>query len=275
MASNQEIDSSGDIAKISHWESVWRNTKTVHGFSRYNYYDFRLADLFQSLAGPGSRVIEIGCGGSRWVSFFDRILRCESWGIDYSPEGLRLTKRQSAGRESLVRLIQGDFFDESSLPHEYFDMVYSGGFVEHFSETAVVTSRIAQILRPGGKVVTMIPNFVAIYGLLQRAANRGVFHKHIIMDEILLDSAHSAGGLTPVMPAHFWGCFCPGVVNYGRLGRVVGLPIKVLQQAICWTLHALHSDAESRLTSPFILGVYEKKKQSQSSADPDKRCVES
>jgi len=238
---------------------LWKRTHRVSTVSRLNYYDFRMGNLFRTIAGQGSRVIEVGCGGSRWIGFFDRILNCETWGIDYSAEGLRLTQQSNAVRQSGLHLIQGDFFDESLLPYEYFDLVYSGGFVEHFSETAVVTSRIAQILRPGGKVVTMIPNFVAIYGLMQRVANREVFHKHIIMDGIMLDSAHSAGGLTPVMPAQFWGCFCPGVVNYGRLGRVVELPIKVLQQAICWTLHALNLDAESRLTSPFIVGVYEKR----------------
>jgi SAM-dependent methyltransferase len=258
MASNQEIDSSGDIAKLSHWESVWRSTKTVHAFSSYNYYDFRLANLFQSLAGPGSRVLDIGCGGSRWVSFFDRVLHCESWGIDYSPEGLRLAERHSAGRESEVHLIQGDFFDDSLLPIGYFDLLYSLGFVEHFRDISVVTRRIERLLRPGGRVMTLIPNFVSVYGSLQKTLNREVFEKHVVMDGPALDAHHIAAGLTPEMPATFWGCFAPGVINFGRAGQFVLPPIKALQHLVCWTLYGLSCTFESRKTSPYVVGVYRK-----------------
>ena len=36
-------------------------------------------------------MIEIGCGGSRWMGYFAQRLQCDTWGIDYSAEGLRLT----------------------------------------------------------------------------------------------------------------------------------------------------------------------------------------
>src|SRR5262249_53685480 len=247
-----------DIARVGHWESVWRNTKTVHRFSRFNYFDFRLASLFRLYAGPGSRVLEVGCGGSRWIPFFDEVLRCETWGIDYSREGLRLVREDNPGRETQVRLIQGDFFDEDLLPSRYFDLLYSLGFVEHFQEVSVVTRRIAQLLSPGGRVMTLIPNFVSLYGGLQNAVNPEVFAKHVVMDGTTLDEHHVAAGLTPIMPAKYWGCFAPGVVNFGRAGRFLIPPIKVLQHFVCWTAHAIRCDFESRYFSPYVVGVYEK-----------------
>lgn len=246
-----------DLAKVGYWEKMWKQTHSVREVSRLSYYDFRMSKLLSSLVGPGSRVIEIGCGGSRWIGFLDRVLKCETWGIDYSAEGLAITERSNAGSPS-VHLIAGDFFDESLLPRNYFDLVFSGGFIEHFTDPAVVTRRIGQILRPGGRVLTLTPNLVGIYKNIQRLVDREIFEKHVPMDRASLDAAHITANLVPVRPADFGGCFAPGVVNYGVRKRFLLPPIKLIQQLVCWSLNILHLDHESRMASPYILGVYQK-----------------
>jgi SAM-dependent methyltransferase len=250
-----------DIASVSHWESVWKKTGSVRGFSTLNYYDFRLSKLFQSLIAPGSRVIEIGCGGSRWIEYFDRVMRCETWGIDYSAEGLAITERSNSGRPR-VRLVAGDFFAQSALPNEYFDFIYSLGFIEHFTDAALVTHRMFQILRPGGRVMTLVPNFLSGYGSMQKIVNRATFDKHVIMTTAMLDDAHFAVGMKAVAPACFFGCFGPGVIDYGSWQKLVLPPIRLTQHLACWSLHGLHLDRESRLHSPYIVGVYEKRNES-------------
>jgi SAM-dependent methyltransferase len=248
-----------DIASVSHWESVWKKTGSVRGFSTLNYYDFRLSKVLQPLVAPGSRVIEIGCGGSRWIGYFDRVLHCNTWGIDYSPEGLAITQRNNEGRQS-VHLVAGDFFDESALPGEYFDFIYSHGFIEHFNEAELVTRRMLQILRPGGRVMTLVPNFLSAYGSIQKVVNPATFDKHVIMTTGMLDDAHLAVGMRAIAPAHFFGCFGPGVVDYGSCQGLLLPPIRLVQHLACWSLHALHLDRESRLNSPYIVGIYEKPK---------------
>ena len=246
-----------DIASVGHWESVWGNSASVREFSTRSYYDFRLAKVFQSLVTPGSRVIEIGCGGSRWMGYFAQRLQCDTWGIDYSAEGLRLTEQNNAGN-TMIHLIKGDFFDESLLPLGFFDLVYSLGFIEHFKESATVTRRMSQILRPGGRAMTMIPNFTSSYGIVQKLMNRRIFDKHVLLNCSMLDDAHLSAGMKPVIPAAFFGCFGPGVVNYGVRKGFLLPPIKLMQQAACWGLRAVHLDGESRIASPYILGVYQK-----------------
>jgi SAM-dependent methyltransferase len=246
-----------DIASVSHWESVWKNRASIRAFSTLSYFDFRLSQVFQSVVTPGSRVIEIGCGGSRWMEYLAEVLQCDTWGIDYSADGLRLTEQNNAGNP-LIHLVAGDFFDESLLPPGFFDFVYSLGFIEHFTESATVTRRMSQILRPGGKVVTMIPNFTSSYGRVQKLMNRATFDKHVLLNRVMLDDAHLAAGMKPILPAAFFGCFGPGVVNYGVRKGFLLPPIKVLQQAVCWSLRAVHLDGESRIASPYILGVYQK-----------------
>jgi SAM-dependent methyltransferase len=245
-----------DLAKVEHWERVWKCTHPVRSVSRFNYYDFRLAALLRSLIHPGSRVIEIGCGGSRWIRFFSQELNCETWGIDYSQEGLAMTNRSFPNGQN-VHLVSGDFFDAALLPFNYFDLVFSGGFIEHFSDATAVTRRFAQILRTNGKVLTLTPNFLGIYKYLQKGMAPEIFAKHVPMDHNDLDSAHAAVGLVPIVPARFWGCFAPGVVNFGKASPLLLPPIKVLQQIVCWSLHAIHLDRDSHF-SPYLAGIYQK-----------------
>jgi len=258
MPVNPETIRPVDMAHTSHWESVWRGTRTVHPFSTRNYYDFRLASLFRGLAGRGSRVLEAGCGGSRWIGFFAQVQGCETWGIDYSPAGLALTRQSNMGRELNLRLIEGDFFEESLLPREHFDLIYSLGFVEHFADVSQVTRRMAEVLKPGGKVMTLIPNFTSLYGAIQKAVNPAVFEKHVVMDGAELDAQHAAAELVREMPGQFWGCFGPGVVNYGAAGKWILPPLKLAQHAICWSLHGLHGTFDSPYLSPYVVGVYRK-----------------
>jgi len=245
-----------DIAKVDHWESVWKRTRSIRRVSPFDYYDFRMATLLRSLLKPGSRAIEIGCGGSRWIEFFANELECETWGIDYSPEGLAITAKENRGSPR-VRLVAGDFFNPSLLPSDYFDFVFSGGLIEHFTDPSRVTRRMAKVMRPGGIVLTTTPNFTGTYKRVQRWIDHDIFEKHMPMDRTALNDAHLAAGLSPIMPARFWGCFAPGVVNYGTK-RFLLPPIKVIQQTVCWSLKALHLDRETRRFSPHILGVYQK-----------------
>lgn len=245
-----------DLAKVGHWEDVWKRTRHVRGVSRFNYYDWRMAELLRSLVTPGSRAIEIGCGGSRWLAFLDKALGCETWGIDYSDEGLAITALGNQ-QSTRVRLVKGDFFDKSRLPMGYFDFVFSGGFIEHFTDPSVVTRRFAGIMVPGGKVLTLTPNFTGFYRWLQKMAAPDILAKHVPMDHRALDHAHFAANLLPLMSAQYWGCFAPGVVNFGEATKLVLPPLKVIQQTMCWSLHAMRIDRESRF-SPYIAGVYQK-----------------
>jgi SAM-dependent methyltransferase len=246
-----------DIATVAHWESVWGGTSAVHGFSKFNYYDRRIGDLLGKFTSSNSRVLELGCGGSRWIEFFEKWIGCEAWGIDYSPKGLRITRAANPASPR-VHLIEGDVFDRSLLPLGYFDFIYSLGFVEHFLETSTVMKRIAELLAPGGTVMTLVPNFCGPYGAIQKWIEPGIFSKHVVMDGRTLDRVHTNEGLSAVMPGSFWGCFGPGVVDYGARGRFILPPIKLLQHLTCWCLAGLHLDGESRLTSPYVVGVYQK-----------------
>lgn len=273
MSVDPDFGSAADIAGPEHWENVWRNVRSAAGVSRFNYYNFRLLELFRPQVKMGSRVLEVGCGASRWVPYFEQSLRCESWGIDYSPEGINLVAR-ALPPGSKCQLVEADFFDPAALPTNYFELIYSFGFIEHFSHPVAVTRRFAELLAPGGKVLTLVPNFKGIYGYFQEAVDEELFHKHVVMDCADLDNLHDAAGLSPMMPAKFSGCFGPGVVSLFRLngkhiklGQWIAQSVRLLQQLTCWTLRGVRCDFESQTASPWIVGIYENNNSKDSATD--------
>lgn len=250
------------LSSVEHWESEW-SKQPIRSFTTVSYFDMRMHRCFARAARPGDRVAEIGCGGSRWLRYFDQHWNAEVWGIDYSKTGLEQTKSTFDQKEKKERILYGDFFAENGLPQDYFDLVYSLGFVEHFSDVPSVLARCRRHLRPGGLIVTMIPNFAGWYGPLQKFVGRDLYDIHHVMDKQEIHQHHLDAGLAPVVPAEYLGCFAPLLVSWSRcnqwsplLTRLAVLGTKVLQQAVCWTLHLVRLDLDTRALSPMIAGIY-------------------
>lgn len=250
------------LSSVEHWESEWKGRR-VRPFTTASYYDRRVHQIFAQALHPGDRIVEIGCGSSRWLRYFDEHWHAEVWGIDYSPSGHQQAQAQMDSEEKKRRILSGDFFAENALPRGYFDVVYSWGFVEHFSDVPFVLRRCAGLLRPGGRIITVIPNFAGWYGPLQKTLGRDIFDMHHIMDAELLHRYHLDAGLEPVLTARYQGCFAPLLVYWTvcnrwlpPLTKLATLATKIFQQAVCWTLSLFRIDRESRALSPWITGIY-------------------
>ncbi len=145
--------------------------------------------------GPAPAVVEVGCGGSVWLPYFRKVLGWRAAGVDYSPRGCALARRvlNRAGVDVPIHCC--DLF--APLPEliEAFDAVVSFGVVEHFVPTSHVISAMARFIRPGGVVVTMVPNMVGWLGALQKQLNRSIYEQHVPLSPALLADAHADAGL--------------------------------------------------------------------------------
>lgn len=250
------------LSSVEHWESEWKGHR-VRPFTTSSYFDHRVHQIFTKALLPGDRIVEIGCGSSRWLRYFDEHWHAEVWGIDYSPSGHQQAQAQLDSEEKKRRILFGDFFAENALPQGYFDVVYSWGFVEHFSDVPAVLRRCAGLLRPGGRIITVIPNFAGWYGPLQKAVGRDIYDMHHMMDAESLHRYHLDAGLEPVFAAQYHGCFAPLLVYWTVCNRWVPLltklatfATKIFQQAVCWPLSVVRFDRESHALSPWIAGIY-------------------
>ena len=77
-----------------------------------------------------------------------------------------------------VRTIEGDLF--THVPDKRYDLVYSLGLIEHFTDTRAILEKHLAYLADDGVLLIEIPNFRGLNGLVQRTFDRDMYDKHNI-----------------------------------------------------------------------------------------------
>jgi 2-polyprenyl-3-methyl-5-hydroxy-6-metoxy-1,4-benzoquinol methylase len=221
----------------------------------HEYFQFALGDL----GSRGQRLVEVGAGGSIILPYLGREFGFHVVGLDYSTTGCLLAE-QNLQREGVKGdVLCADVFD---LPAEVMgqaDVVVSFGVVEHFADPADCMRACSRLLKPGGVMVTTVPNMAGLVGQLQRLLDPAVFQRHVALDVARLRDAHERAGMT-VLDTRYVLFINLGVVNINEappgVGRAMrGAALTVLKgiTGVLWffeqTLGALPPNA---LTSPYV-----------------------
>ncbi|MBS1868476.1 MAG: class I SAM-dependent methyltransferase [Actinobacteria bacterium] len=128
---------------------------------RYRFRDTRQADraaVWRELAafvhaqlGAPERVLDPAAGRGE---FINAVPARERWAVD-------LVAHAEGTIETGVRLVVADVFD-AELPAEHFDAVWVSNFLEHLPTQEAVAAfleRMHGLLRPGGRIAVIGPNF--------------------------------------------------------------------------------------------------------------------
>ena len=171
------------------------NDKSLKNYFR-RYQHREIAQRLRELGvGPGSRLLEVGCGGSIWLPYFAREHGFEVTGLDYSPQGCAAAEHVLKREGVEGKVVCGDLFDPPEGMAGAFDMVISYGVVEHFTDTAGAVAACAKFLRPGGAMMTFIPNLAGLSGAGVKYFNRRLYDIHVPLSATQLGKAHEAAGL--------------------------------------------------------------------------------
>jgi SAM-dependent methyltransferase len=102
-----------------------------------------------------SKVLDLGCGRGEFLRGF---IRCglNGYGLDQSP----IAKSVCPGTEILQANLENE-----PLPYEdnFFDVVFSKSVLEHFYYPEKLVMEMYRIIKPGGLVITMVPDWESIY----------------------------------------------------------------------------------------------------------------
>ncbi|MCK9991313.1 MAG: hypothetical protein RugAbin2_02327 [Rugosibacter sp.] len=257
-----------DKAGKTYWDAAWQATAqprlvVPNDRGLRNHVRRRFHEFFYGLMNSrrGQKVIEVGCANSVWLPYFASEYGCSIAGLDYSPTGCASAQAllKTAGVEGEV--FHGDIWAPPAELLESFDVVFTNGLIEHFEPTEHILTALAKLLRPGGIMITIVPNMVGWVGQVQKYLNRQVFDIHVPIGLEAIQTAHQRAGLTP-QQSHYLCSINFGVLNLD--GATDNTPIRVTKKFTTKALIALsalvwwiedHSPLRlppNRLTSPYI-----------------------
>lgn len=262
--------SANPITERAFWDSNWGASGRLRPVNPLlpglrNYVNRQLHQFFKGVfagaAPQGKRLLELGCGGSRWLPYFRATYGCEITGLDYSPIGCVAAQALLDDLDMQGHIVQCDLFDPPAEFLNAFDFLWSNGLIEHFSGTQAAVAACAAYLKPGGVMITLVPNMTGPIGWLQRLFDSELYEKHVPLSRADLALAHGHTGLEIlscdyVLLAHL-GVLQLGVIER-ILGRQIAQALKIVLSAPVWLLGPWLGLKPNRFTSPYVICVARK-----------------
>lgn len=116
-------------------------------------YRLRVYAALGLKAVRGGRALDLGCGNGEEALYFASLgYRVDAVDLEPSPQWKTLAKR-SKGR---VKVKQGDA-SRAGKPGSY-DLVFAKDMLHHAADPVAVLKRMAQLVKPGGKVLVVEAN---------------------------------------------------------------------------------------------------------------------
>lgn len=217
---------------IEHWDTAWAQRPRPRLPTGLEVGTKNTQEVLRRRIRPGMKVLEIGCAPGKVLSWVAKGLGADVSGVDYSPQGVDVTRWMlgEMGIDGDIR--QEDVFETSFAP-DSFDVVYSNGVIEHFEDPRELVAIHVRLLRPGGTAIILIPNYGGIYGRLQRhfdPENLAIHNLAIMSEEALRELAPRSG--SDRVTVYRAGLPSPWIVSWQRRWGAIG-------RLISWTLNAV------------------------------------
>jgi 2-polyprenyl-3-methyl-5-hydroxy-6-metoxy-1,4-benzoquinol methylase len=175
--------SSDRLTATAYWDQIWRGKTGVRAdlTEVQRSYVAAVTDHIYRIRLPeGShwRFLEVGCGTGRELVYFHRMFGYTVTGCDYSQASGATARRtlEIAGVPGTI--LNGDLF---ALSGEY-DIIASGGLIEHFTEPKTVLAKFTSLLNPSrGILISAVPNLSGLSGLYHRVLKPETFTTHRVV----------------------------------------------------------------------------------------------
>jgi 2-polyprenyl-3-methyl-5-hydroxy-6-metoxy-1,4-benzoquinol methylase len=211
----------------------------------------------------GSKIVEIGSAPGRNLLQFHHQFGFVPYGIEYAPNGVIANRElfQSNGLDQ-ENVLHADFFSDEVLSRYrgYFDIVFSAGFVEHFTDVRGVVERHVELLAPSGFLAVIAPNLRGLNKWLTKLSCPEVLplHNLNIMKVRAWNSLFDITGLQKLYCGYFGTidlCIVDGL--HSRMGSGFLVMLRQVQMLFNIALNWLCSSGgiESGAISPFLIYI--------------------
>jgi SAM-dependent methyltransferase len=207
----------GKLPDAAQWDSYWeeqvRRLPVEVRRGGGSLQTDAILDVFDRFLpeGAGGDVLEVGGCPCGYLTYIHRRTGCRCTILDYSPHGCSLARENFAQLRIPLVIHERDVFDQI-LDIGTFDLVYSLGLIEHFSDVPAVVAAQARLVRPGGLLLLGVPNFRGVNGWIasRLAPRRFATHNLEAMRLETWDDFEHALGLERLFRGPIGG-FEPGV----------------------------------------------------------------
>lgn len=210
-----------DKAGEKYWTSVWSDSDLAEAIrphsTRLNDFVYTklhqaFAEFFKTRNAKGKSIIEIGCGNSVWLPYFSKEFGLAVSGLDYSALGCEKTKAILKRENVEGNIVEGDLFNPPAELLGKFDFVVSLGVVEHFTDTAGTLEKMKLFLKPGGVMITEIPNLTGLNGMVLKHTDIEIYNIHKPSTKEELVRYHEEAGMKVV--SSFYLDVASMLINY-------------------------------------------------------------
>ena len=139
-----------DYLKVVYAEGVRPYTDYPSKLVKYLFDKYHLK--------PGMKILEPGCGRGEFLKIF-KSMGLDATGLDISEESGNMLS------EDEIELIVSDVEGKKGLPfpNDHFDVIYNKSFMEHLREPDLFLKEAHRVLKPGGIILCLIPDWEANY----------------------------------------------------------------------------------------------------------------
>ncbi len=149
-----------------HWDTYhkqWKDREEVPANPR------TIKAILSVIPAKNKKILEVGSGSGR-DSIYLAKLGADCYLVDYVETSLKIAREIADKEKVKVTGIKGNA-KKLPFPDGYFDLVYSQGLIEHFTEPETLIKEQGRVLKQGGYLLTDVPQKYHLYTAI----------KHVLM----------------------------------------------------------------------------------------------
>lgn len=233
------------------WLEYWeKKTDLIESVSKNNYF----SSVFKKIIKDSSikTSIEIGGFPGYFSIYLKKYFNIEPTLLDYIIHEKIISDLLKCNNLTIdsLGLIETDLFNVD--PQDQFDLTFSFGFIEHFSDTKDLIKRHVNFLKPDGTLLIIVPNLLGFNGWINRKFDFEVYTKHFLncMDKNILKESAKSCQLKEI-ETYYFGKFSIWLENYSNQNLFFRIFFKII-----WIIGKLITKIipiETKLFSPYTI----------------------
>lgn len=257
------MEETDKLSTKEHWDKVL-NKKHLPIIASKKNYNHLITMRFTDKVLKNEQYktfMEVGCGSSAWMPYFAKTYNYQVSGIDYSEIGCQIAIENLKFQNiEIGEVLCADIFSDTHKFNKKFDVIFSYGFIEHFSEPEKIIGIMKNWLAPSGVIITLVPNLYGITAWMAKTFCRTIFEMHIPIDKDALAKAHTDVSLE-IVDNSYTGILSLAVIpwengDHWLLKKPFRIPflfcVRALDFALSMIMRQLPTKLSSKNFSPYI-----------------------